>query len=62
MVTKKVFAVSATFRCHDVQDHFVGGTHAIGSDGGEIMDTLVNTIIDDAFAGADTLSFHGEEG
>jgi len=34
---------------HDVEDHRVGGRHRILADMGEVADTLVDILVDDAF-------------
>ena len=46
---------------HDVEHHVVGGTHGIGTDGGEVVDAAVYIVVDDALGRSDTTALHGEQ-
>ena len=47
---------------HDVEDHRVGGRHRILADMGEVADTLVDILVDDAFCRRDVASLHSHRG
>lgn len=48
--------------CHDVEHELVGLAHSVGTDGGEVVNGLVDAVVDDAFGGGDALALHSEQG
>ena len=43
---------------HDAEYHFVGDAHAVGTDGGEVVDAAVYAVVDDALGTGDALAIH----
>ena len=51
-----------SFVCHDVEYESVGFVHAAAADGGEVVNTAVHVVVDDAFGGGDVFVLYGEHG
>ena len=47
---------------HDIKHHIIGGLHRIGTDRGEVVDTLIHIIIHDTLGRSHTLTLHRKEG
>ena len=47
---------------HDVENLAIGFAHGLCTDAGEVVDSLVDAVVDDAFGRRYTLAFHREDG
>ena len=47
--------------CHDIEHHIIGGLHRIGTDRGEVVDTLIHIIIHDTLGRSYALTLHGKK-
>ena len=47
---------------HYVEHHIIGGSHRIGTDGGEVADALIHIIIHDTLGRCHALAFHRKKG
>ena len=47
---------------HDIEHHFIGSSHRIGTNASEVVDALIHIIIYDTLGRGDTLAFHRKGG